>query len=119
MVNAQPTLWETILPQACLGLPDELAAVDRLLDDAVFFEPYRGHFHATLGRPSVPIETYLRLMVPQVPLPARVRAAVPGGGRLDQLATLRAHPAGLAGAAPHDVAEDHDPLRTGCGGWAE
>jgi IS5 family transposase len=62
MVNAQPTLWETILPQACLGLPDELEAVDRLLDDAVFFEPYRAHFHATLGRPSVPIETYLRLM---------------------------------------------------------
>jgi IS5 family transposase len=26
------------------------------------FEPYRAHFHATLGRPSVPIETYLRLM---------------------------------------------------------
>jgi IS5 family transposase len=62
MVNAQPTLWETILPEACLGLPDELEAVDRLLDDAVFFEPYRAHFHATLGRPSVPIETYLRLM---------------------------------------------------------
>jgi len=62
MVNAQPTLWETILPQACLGLPDELEAVDRLLDDAAFFAPYRAHFHATLGRPSVPIETYLRLM---------------------------------------------------------
>ena len=46
MVNAQPTLWETILPQACLGLPDELEAVDRLLDDAAFFEPYRAHFHA-------------------------------------------------------------------------
>jgi IS5 family transposase len=62
MVNAQPTLWEAILPQACLGLPAELEAVDRLLDDPVFFEPYRAHFHATLGRPSVPIETYLRLM---------------------------------------------------------
>jgi len=62
MVNAQPTLWDTLLPQACMGLPDELEAVDRLLDDPVFFEPYRAHFHATLGRPSVPIETYLRLM---------------------------------------------------------
>jgi IS5 family transposase len=61
-LNAQPTLWETILPEACLGLPAELAAVDRLLDDPVFFEPYRAHFHAKLGRPSVPIETYLRLM---------------------------------------------------------
>jgi IS5 family transposase len=61
-VNGQPTLWEALLPEACLGLPAELAAVDRLLDDPVFFEPYRAHFHDRLGRPSVPIETYLRLM---------------------------------------------------------
>jgi len=61
-VNAQPTLWDAILPEALLGLPAELEAVDALLDDAVFFEPFRAHFHATLGRPSVPIETYLRLM---------------------------------------------------------
>ena len=61
-VNQQPTLWEAILPEALLGLPAELEAVDRLLDDPVFFEPYRAFFHATLGRPSIPIETYLRLM---------------------------------------------------------
>jgi transposase, IS5 family len=61
-VNGQPTLWEALLPEACLGLPAELAAVDRLLDDPVFFKPYRAHFHDRLGRPSVPIETYLRLM---------------------------------------------------------
>jgi transposase, IS5 family len=61
-LNAQPTLWEVILPEMCLGLPAELEAVDRLLDDVAFFDPFRAHFHATLGRPSVPIETYLRLM---------------------------------------------------------
>jgi transposase, IS5 family len=61
-VNAQPTLWETILPAAVLGMPAELEAVDRLLGDARFFEPYREFFHAWLGRPSIPIETYLRLM---------------------------------------------------------
>ena len=61
-VNAQPTLWESILPPEVLGMPVELAAVDRLLDDPRFFEPYRAFFHATVGRPSVPIETYLRLM---------------------------------------------------------
>ncbi len=61
-VNAQATLWESLLPEMCLGLPAELAAVDRLLDDPAFFEPFRPHFHATMGRPSVPIETYLRLM---------------------------------------------------------
>ncbi len=61
-VNAQPTLWEAILPEMCLGMPSELESVDRLLDDPAFFEPFRAHFHAALGRPSVPIETYLRLM---------------------------------------------------------
>jgi transposase, IS5 family len=61
-VNAQATLWESILPAACLGLPRELESVDRLLDDPVFFDPYRAHFHASMGRPSIPIETYLRLM---------------------------------------------------------
>ncbi len=43
-------------------MPAELRAVDRLLDDERFFTPYREFFHATLGRPSIPIETYLRLM---------------------------------------------------------
>jgi IS5 family transposase len=43
-------------------MPAELEAVDRLLDDPAFFEPFRAHFHTVLGRPSVPIETYLRLM---------------------------------------------------------
>ncbi len=61
-VNAQPTLWEAILPEMCLGMPAELEAVDHLLDDQAFFEPFRAHFHAVIGRPSVPIETYLRLM---------------------------------------------------------
>ena len=61
-VGDAPTLWESILPPAVLGLPSGLAAVDRLLDDPRFFEPYRAFFHATLGRPSIPIETYLRLM---------------------------------------------------------
>ena len=61
-VNAQPTLWEALLPEMCLGLPAELEAVDRLLDDPAFFAPYRRHFHPIFGRPSVPIETYLRLM---------------------------------------------------------
>jgi IS5 family transposase len=61
-LNDGPTLWESILPAPLLGMPAELEAVDRLLDDPRFFEPYRRFFDARLGRPSVPIETYLRLM---------------------------------------------------------
>ncbi len=61
-VSEQPTLWESILPAEALRMPAELEAIDRLLDDERFFEPYRVFFHATIGRPSIPIETYLRLM---------------------------------------------------------
>ena len=61
-VSEQPTLWESVLPAAVLRMPAELEAVDRLLDDERFFAPYRRFFHATIGRPSIPIETYLRLM---------------------------------------------------------
>jgi transposase, IS5 family len=60
--NPQQTLWETVLPPGYQDLPRELAAVDALLDDPVFFEPYRAHFSAQFGRPSIPIETYLRMM---------------------------------------------------------
>jgi IS5 family transposase len=61
-VGDQPTLWESILPEVCLGMPAELEAVDRLLDDGRFFEPFRAFFHPILGRPSIPMATYLRLM---------------------------------------------------------
>lgn len=60
--NPQQTLWEAILPEPCRLLPAELAAVDRLLDDPVFLAPLATHFHATLGRPSIPLDTYLRMM---------------------------------------------------------
>lgn len=43
-------------------MPPDLAMVDDVLDDARFFEPFRAFFDLTHGRPSIPIETYLRLM---------------------------------------------------------
>jgi IS5 family transposase len=36
--------------------------VDRLLDDPVLLQPFRGHFDPIIGRPSIPIDTCLRLM---------------------------------------------------------
>lgn len=60
--NDQPTLWDAIIPPELLELPEQLANVDRLLDDERFFAPFVPHFHATEGRPSIPMETYLRLM---------------------------------------------------------
>src|SRR3954469_17586216 len=60
--NVQPSLWESVLPEVCLRLPVELERVDAWLDDERFFAPFVPHFSARMGRPSVPMETYLRLM---------------------------------------------------------
>ncbi len=57
-----PAAWELALPAEVLWLPEELARVDALLDDAVFLAPFAPHFHPALGRPSTPMEWYLRLM---------------------------------------------------------
>jgi len=56
------SLWESLLPEEVLRLPAELARVDALLDDPVFFAPFVPFFSLTAGRPSTPMECYLRLM---------------------------------------------------------
>ena len=57
-----PSLWESVLPDELLSLPEELARVDELLDDPAFFEPFRPYFDPRMGRKSVPMETFLRMM---------------------------------------------------------
>jgi transposase, IS5 family len=57
-----PSAWESLLPAQVLRLPEDLARVDALLDDPVFFAPFAPFFHPVLGRPSTPAEWYLRLM---------------------------------------------------------
>jgi IS5 family transposase len=55
-------LWEALLPEAAKRLPKALVLVDSYLDDERFIAPWRAHFHQRLGRPSVPIESLLRLL---------------------------------------------------------
>jgi transposase, IS5 family len=43
-----------VLPQGVLRLPEELARVDALLDDPVFFAPFVPFFGPQVGRPSTP-----------------------------------------------------------------
>jgi IS5 family transposase len=61
-IGDRPSLWESRLPPELLRLPQELARVDALLNDPAFFAPFAPHFHPVLGRPSTPVECYLRLM---------------------------------------------------------
>ena len=56
------SLWESVLPEELRELPPELAKVDEMLDEDRFLAPFRRRLTATTGRPTIPIETYLRLM---------------------------------------------------------
>ena len=48
-IGDRPSVWESALPAQVLQLPEELARVDALLDDPVFFAPFARHFHPGAG----------------------------------------------------------------------
>jgi transposase, IS5 family len=56
------SLWEAVLPAELRELPAELGKVDAVLDEDRFLAPFRSRLTASIGRPTIPIETYLRLM---------------------------------------------------------
>jgi len=60
--DPQTTLWEALLPEEAKRLPAELVQVDGYLDDEWFIAPWRALFSKRLGRPSVPVDTLLRLL---------------------------------------------------------
>jgi IS5 family transposase len=55
-------LWDTLLTEDLKKLPEELERVNELLSDPSVTEPFIVHFQTTMGRPGVPIATYVRLM---------------------------------------------------------
>jgi len=74
LVAEQPEcLWDESLPVEVKELPEDLAALDVLLADREVLWPlverWRQEFHETGrlvltdGRPTIPLETYVRLMV--------------------------------------------------------
>src|SRR5207249_3749067 len=56
------SLWEAVLPDELRELPPELGKVHAILEDDRFLAPFRLRLTATIGRPTIAIETYLRLM---------------------------------------------------------
>jgi IS5 family transposase len=67
------TLWDEVLPIEARQLPEDLARLDELLSDRELLRPIarhwqreaegRGHSAANHGRPTIAMETYVRLMV--------------------------------------------------------
>src|ERR1044072_5469876 len=60
--DGQATVWEELLPAEARLLSPELGAVDALLDDERFLRPFLEGFACPTRRPTIPIETSLRLM---------------------------------------------------------
>lgn len=60
--DGQTDLWEALLPPELRMLSPELQAIDALLDDDVFLAPFSARMACNVGRPTIPMETYLRLM---------------------------------------------------------
>jgi transposase, IS5 family len=60
------SLWDEVLPGEVRELPEDLAALDVLLRDQALLEPIAADWRpeaVSQGRPSIPIEVYVRLMV--------------------------------------------------------
>jgi transposase, IS5 family len=60
------TVWDDLFPEFVRTLPDDLARLDQVLDaPAVLrkFEQHWGRANLKVGRPSIPMATYVRLMV--------------------------------------------------------
>ena len=60
--DQQAMLWDPVLPPGAKVLSEELVAIDSLLDDERFMAPFVERFNTRIGRPTIPIESYLRLM---------------------------------------------------------
>src|SRR5437870_745414 len=63
--NQVETVWDTILPELVRSLPDDLARLDQVLDGPHVlkqFERHWGRANLYVGRPSIPMATYVRLM---------------------------------------------------------
>src|SRR3954453_21948497 len=67
------SLWDESLPVEVRELPEDLAALDRLLADPALLAPIVAHWRREVsatrravlsdGRPTIAMETYIRLMV--------------------------------------------------------
>src|SRR5579864_4750381 len=66
LTSPQRDFWDDLLPPEARMMSRQLAAIDAILDDERFLAPFRPRFPSKRGRYTIPMETYLRLMVLKV-----------------------------------------------------
>ena len=107
------------MPEELRRLPEELARVDALLDDPVFFTPFVRLFDPRMGRPSTPMETYVRLMFLKFRYRLGFESLCPEVS--DSITWRQFCRIGLDQPVPHPTTFDEvdHPVRLGCGGGVE
>lgn len=60
--SPQTQIYEAMLPLELCKLNEELSKVSVLLDNVEFLAPFVLKFTTTTGRPTIPVQTYLRIM---------------------------------------------------------
>jgi IS5 family transposase len=61
-VNQQISFADYLIPEELTVLDDELAIIDEYLNDEKIVQPFIEHFHKKHGRPSTPLQVYIRMM---------------------------------------------------------
>ena len=62
LIESQLSIFDSVLPQEALELPDDLREIDVYLDDDRFFQPFLKRGQRRRGRPTIPLERFLRLV---------------------------------------------------------
>jgi hypothetical protein len=60
--NQQISFTDYLIPEELTVLDDELSIIDEYLNDDRIVQPFIEHFHKKHGRPSTPLQVYLRMM---------------------------------------------------------
>ena len=60
--NFNPHSIELKIPTELIELPEDLKIVDQILEDERFIKPFVEMFNTKRGRPTIPVEVYIRMM---------------------------------------------------------
>jgi IS5 family transposase len=60
--NQQISLADYLIPEELTVLDDELSIIDKYLNDEKIVQPFIEYFHKKHGRPSTPLQVYIRMM---------------------------------------------------------
>ena len=91
------------MPAELPELPAELGKVDAFLDDDRFLAPFCCRLTARIGRPTIPIWTYLRLMYVKHRYALGYETLCKGGCRLVRLPALLPDRVRRSGARPDNA----------------